>query len=72
MIGDMAMKTMYPALLMLIMDPLVPYSAATSGVAARMEVLDIGDKKAQNDRTNTMTDFLVLDSLLYTSSPGSL
>lgn len=65
------MKTMYPALLRLITEPLVLYSAATSGVAARIEVLDTGDKKAQNDNTATIIAFLLPESLPYTSSPGS-
>lgn len=56
---------------MLMIDPLVSYSAATSGVAARIDVLETGDKNAQNDNTNTMTALRFLDSRSYTSSPGS-
>jgi hypothetical protein len=52
--GDILINTMYPALLALMTDPVVLYSAATSGVAAKMDVLEIGDRKAQNERTATM------------------
>ena len=65
------MKTMYPALLKLMMDPVVPYSSATSGVADRTLVLETGERKAQNESTATMSLFLALLRRLYTSSPVS-
>ena len=57
------MKNMNAALLMLMTDPEVPYSSATSGVAARIDVLDTGDKKAQKAKTQSMVLFRLLDSL---------
>lgn len=41
------MNSIYSAFTMLMIEPVVLYSLATSGVAARTEVLDIGAKNAQ-------------------------
>lgn len=40
------------------MVPVVPNSAATSGTASRIEVLEIGARNAQKDSKNTTTTFL--------------
>lgn len=69
--GDRPIMTMYAALLTLMMDPVVSYSAATSGVAARMAVLETGDRKEQKDRMVTMVALRRLENLSYTSSPDS-
>lgn len=69
--GEKAMKTMYAALLRLMMEPDVLYSAATSGVADKTLVLDTGERKAQKDSTATMTLLRLLLSRSYTSSPVS-
>lgn len=61
--GERPIKAMYPALLALMTEPVVWNSAATSGVAARMLVLEMGDRKAQNDMTATMTALRFRDSL---------
>lgn len=52
------MKSMYKALTRLMMEPVVEYSAATSGVAASTDVLETGDRNEQNDKRKTMTSFL--------------
>ena len=50
------------------MDPVVWYSAATSGVAASTEVLDIGARNEQNERRATTMSLRWLGNLSYTSS----
>jgi hypothetical protein len=56
--GDMPIMSMYMALVMFTIEPVVPYSAATSGVAARTLVLEMGARKEQNDISTTMPVFL--------------
>jgi hypothetical protein len=52
--GDMPIMSIYIAFVMFTIDPVVPYSAATSGVAASTLVLEIGAKKEQKDMRTTM------------------
>lgn len=60
-IGDRPINAMYAALLKLITLPVVLYSLATSGVAARTLVLLTGLRNAQKDKTATMMTFLPLE-----------
>ena len=53
-IGDTPVNTRYSALAMLMMVPVEWYVAATSGVAARTVVLDMGERKAHNESRQTI------------------
>lgn len=70
--GDNPMNSIYKALTILTIDPVVLYSAATSGVAASTEVLEMGAKKEQKDRRKTMMSFRCAGSRSYTSSGISI
>ena len=52
--GEMPIVNMYMALARLMIVPVVPYSAATSGVAASTDVLEMGDRNEQKDSSTTM------------------
>jgi hypothetical protein len=65
------MNNIYKALLKLMIVPVLLYVDATSGIADRIVVLDIGARKLQNDSRQTMTTFLDSGSLSYTSSGTS-
>jgi hypothetical protein len=52
------MKSIYKAFVRLIIVPVVPYSAATSGTAAKTVVLDMGDRKLQKDSNVVIMIFL--------------
>lgn len=49
------MKTRYRAFDKLMMLPLVLYVVATSGMAERMVVEEMGARKPQSDKTHVMT-----------------
>lgn len=51
------MNTRYNALLRLIIDPVVWKVAATSGIALRTAVEEMGDKRPHHAMTATMRDF---------------
>jgi hypothetical protein len=51
------MNSIYSALLILITVPVVLYSDATSGIADRIVVLPIGDRKLQYETSATMMCF---------------
>lgn len=52
--GDMPIMSIYIAFVTFTIEPVVPYSAATSGVAASTLVLEIGARKEQKDMSTTM------------------
>lgn len=65
------MKTMYRALLIPMMEPVVLYVSATLGMAERTDVLDIGDNNPFQDMTTTMTIFRCLEKRSNSSSTGA-
>jgi uncharacterized protein (UPF0262 family) len=52
------MKSMYKAFDRFMIVPVVSYSAATSGTAAKTVVLDMGDRKLQNESNVVIMIFL--------------
>ena len=60
--------SMYTAFTTLITVPSVPYSSATSGVAASTDVLDTGDRNEQNDSSATMMALRWSGNRSYTES----
>lgn len=66
------MNNIYKALLKLMIVPVLRYVAATSGIAARMVVEDIGARKEQYDNRATITSFLDGFMRSYTSSGTSI
>jgi hypothetical protein len=66
--GDTPMKSIYRALLKLMIVPVLLYVAATSGTADRMVVLEIGAKKLQKERSATMMCFREGERRSYISS----
>jgi hypothetical protein len=52
------MKSIYKAFVKLMIVPVVLYSAATSGTAAKTVVLDIGERKLQNESKVVIMIFL--------------
>ena len=76
------MNNIYRALLKLMIVPLLLYVAATSGIAAKIVVDEIGARKLQKERSATMITFRECGSrssghgqsqqLLNTKSSGEL
>jgi hypothetical protein len=58
------MKSRYKAFVKLMIVPVVSYSAATSGTAAKTVVLDIGERKLQNESKVVIMIFLPSGILL--------
>lgn len=52
------MKSIYKAFVKLMIVPVVSYSAATSGTAVKTVVLDIGERKLQNESKVVIMIFL--------------
>lgn len=62
-IGETPIKSMYKALLIFIVVPLLPYVSATSGMAASTVVLEMGARKPQKERTAVMIFLRVSENL---------
>lgn len=58
------MKSIYKAFVKFMIVPVVSYCAATSGTAAKTVVLEIGDRKLQNERRVVIIIFLPCGILL--------
>jgi len=65
------MKAKYNALLKLMMVPVEWNSAATSGIAARIVVDEIGAKKPHTESTHVITTFLWLEKRSYCAASAS-
>ena len=70
--GDKPMKSIYKALLKLMIVPVLWYVAATSGTADKMVVLEIGARKLQKDSSATMICFREGERRSYISSGTSI
>lgn len=66
------MDSVYMAFEMLIVDPVVLYSEAISGLAANAEVVAIDDSNAQNDNSATILRLRLFDSRSNLTSDSSL
>lgn len=65
------MNTRYRALLKLIIDPVVWKVAATSGIALRTVVEDMGDRRPHHEMTATMRAFRCAGNRSYGLIAGS-